>query len=102
MDEDRDGLTRRMLLQAGGAAAAGLAVTAAGAADAAPAPVDVGRVGEGGKVEFPPWTAPTERPAGGPPNPDALDRRVGVAVVGLGRLAVEEIIPAFGQAKHAK
>jgi predicted dehydrogenase len=101
MDGERDGLTRRALLQAGGAAtAAGLAVAAGGTAHAAP--VDVGRVGEGGKVEFPPWTAPTERPSGGPENPDAPARRVGVAVVGLGRLAVEEIIPAFGQAKHAK
>jgi predicted dehydrogenase len=102
MDEDhRDGLTRRVLLQAGGAAAAGLTV-ASGTASAAPAPVDVGRVGEGGKVEFPPWTASSERPAGGPPNPDAPDWRVGFAIVGLGRLAVEEIIPAFGEAKYAK
>lgn len=46
--------------------------------------------------------APTERESTDPPVPDALGERVGFAVVGLGRLALEQILPAFGESKHAK
>ena len=45
------------------------------------------------------------RPAKAPSplNPDAPStRRVGFAVVGLGHLTLKEILPAFGQCKHAK
>ena len=52
--------------------------------------------------KLPAFTAPTERhaPQGKPPLAPA--DRVGFAVVGLGRLALEEIIPAFGQSKLAR
>ena len=60
-----------------------------------------GRV-QDGRVEFPAWTAPTERPSGGPPNPMPVNERIGFAVVGLGRLAFEEILPAFGEAKRSR
>ncbi|MDX7950989.1 Gfo/Idh/MocA family oxidoreductase [Lichenihabitans sp. Uapishka_5] len=53
-------------------------------------------------MEFPAWTAPTERPAGPPPAPLPPGERVGFAVVGLGRLSLEEILPAFGETKQAK
>ena len=33
---------------------------------------------------------------------DPPEKRVGFAVMGLGRLALENILPAFAQAKHAK
>ncbi len=36
------------------------------------------------------------------PLPDALDRRVGIAVVGLGAFALGQILPSFGEAKHAR
>lgn len=95
---------RRQMLKLG-AAAGGAIVASAQSAAAAPssaeAVVDTGSVADG-KVEFPAWTAPTERPAGPPPAPLPPSERVGFAVLGLGRLALEEILPAFGQAKRAK
>ena len=85
--------TRRGFLAAGG-----VAVAAAAGADepadrtAAPPP----------KVELPDLFAPTERTAAGPPNPLPPERRVGFAVVGLGHLSLEEILPAFGKAKLSR
>ncbi len=97
-------LPRRHLARLGLGGTASALLTGAAMAQAAlpgPAPVDTGAA-QGNKVTFPPWTAPTERPSGGPPNPWPVSERVGFAVVGLGRLALEEIIPAFGEAKRAK
>ena len=74
---------------------------AAGAALPGPTMADTGSV-QNGAVRFPAWTAPTERPSGGPPAPLPPSERVGFAVVGLGRLALENIIPAFGEAKRAR
>ena len=54
-----------------------------------------------GDVSFPPIDRPSE--AGDkPPNPSPEADRVGFAVVGLGRLSVEQILPAFGSAKRAR
>ena len=53
-------------------------------------------------IKLPPLEAPTDPKAGPFPNPDAPDQRVGFAIVGLGHLALAEILPAFGQCKHAK
>ncbi len=53
-------------------------------------------------IKLPPLEAPTDPKAAPLPNPDAPDQRVGYAVVGLGHLALAEILPAFGQCKHAK
>ena len=53
-------------------------------------------------VTLPPLEAPTDPKAGPFPNPDAPDRRVGFAIVGLGHLSLAEILPGFGQCKHAK
>ncbi len=77
-----------------------LALSGAAPLFAAEAQVNTGTV-HGGKVEFPPIAASTES-EGKPPNPAPADQRVGFAVVGLGRLAVEEILPAFARAKHAR
>lgn len=66
-----------------------------------PSTVDRGSV-VGGKTEFPPWTAQTETPSGKPPDPQPPQERVGFAVVGLGRLSTEQILPAFGAAKKAR
>jgi predicted dehydrogenase len=65
------------------------------------APIDSGKA-EAGKVTFPPEIMPTEPSAGDPANPLPPDQRVGFAVVGLGRLAVNQIIPAFATAKNAR
>src|SRR4051812_34285491 len=34
--------------------------------------------------------------------PDAPDRKIGFAVVGLGRLSVNQILPAFGTTEHCR
>jgi len=78
-------------------AAHGVAATATGS----PTTVDVGTVA-GGKVTFPAIDASTEEPGSPPPNPDIPGQRVGFAVVGLGRLALQNILPAFAQCKHAR
>ncbi|MCW6510258.1 Gfo/Idh/MocA family protein [Lichenifustis flavocetrariae] len=92
-------LERRRFIQVSAGALAGAAWASTPAASAPE--IDSGRVAEG-KVTFPSWTATTERPSGGPPNPLPLNERIGFAVVGLGRLALEEILPAFAEAKQGR
>ena len=104
-DTDSADPVRRTLLAAGGGLAGGLTLAAlpASAAPRAtpPAPIDEGTV-DVNRVVFDPIHDPqTERPEGQPPNPDAVTGRVGVAVLGLGRLALQQIIPALAQCKHA-
>jgi predicted dehydrogenase len=55
-----------------------------------------------GQVQFPPIFKPTEPPESTPSPGDAPDKRVGYALVGLGRLTVGEILPAMGKSKHCK
>ncbi len=92
---------RRQMLKLAAATAAAGATLGTSAVSAAEPVVDTGAV-QAGKIEFPSWTAPTERPAGPTPAPLPPDRRVGFAVLGLGRLALEEILPAFAESKRAK
>ena len=63
--------------------------------------VGAARAQEASKVELP----LVEQPGGGEqpiPNADPVARRLGVAVVGIGHLSLEQILPGFGQAKHVK
>ncbi len=46
--------------------------------------------------------APSEKESSDPLVPAPPSERVGFAVVGLGRLALEQILPAFGECKHAR
>ncbi|GJD50077.1 Glucose--fructose oxidoreductase [Methylobacterium crusticola] len=99
MPDDVLTLSRRSLMVAGGATLAGI-----GGAAAAPGPqgpVDTGKV-ENGRVTFPNWRGPADRPAPPPPAPLPPGERVGFAVVGLGRLTLEEILPAFGESRKAR
>jgi predicted dehydrogenase len=102
---DDSGPTRRGLVQASGLGLAAVALTSRAAAAASPSgqptTVDEGGV-QGGKIAFPAIHAETERPDSPPPNPDPPARRVGFAVLGLGRLALEQILPAFAECKHAR
>ena len=93
-----EAVTRRTALLAAGVA--GLAASAA-AAQGSPPPVDTGTIANG-KLTFPPNVAGSEVQPSPPPNPAPRDERVGFAIVGLGKLATENILPAFAQSKHAK
>lgn len=51
--------------------------------------------------EAPPLAPPDKQP----PNlqlPDAVKRKVGWAIVGLGKLALEEVMPAFAESKYSR
>ena len=81
------------------AAASGTAVLTAGQAEQEP-PALRGTVSDG-KVQLPLLHKPSE--SGGPlANPEGQSKRMGVAVVGLGHLALEQILPGFAQAKHVR
>lgn len=66
-----------------------------------PSTVDVGRV-EDGKVIFDPWRSEADTPSPQPAAPLPPEQRVGFAVVGLGRLSLEQLLPAFAQSRKAK
>ena len=102
MDDRETGVSRRTALAGLGAGAVGVGLASAAAAQSGNRPpVDLGTV-QGGKVGFPPSQAPSEAPVTPPPNPDAPDERIGIAVVGLGKLALDEVLPAFAESKHAR
>jgi predicted dehydrogenase len=96
-------VSRRTTLLGLGAGALGVGL--AGAAVAQPSsgrpPVDLGAV-QDGKVKFPASQDASEAPTNPPPNPLPPDERIGIAVVGLGKLALDEVLPAFAEAKHAR
>lgn len=98
--------TRRKLI-----AAAGQGLIAASALGAAltPAQAQDGAMPLGERVNAPPppiplpaIAAPTEQQTGPVPTPMPPDSRVGFAVVGLGHLALNQILPAFGESKRAR
>ena len=97
-------LSRRTFLKTAGTglvAAGLLGETVAQAAAQAP-PVTPPASPATQPITLPPFTAPTEKQPDKPPLPLPPDRRLGVAVVGLGNLALAEVIPAFGQTKYCK
>ena len=97
-----EGTTRRGVMTGGGVGLAAFAMTqAAAGAQGQAAPIDEGTA-DGDHVAFAPIHAETERPDAPPPNPDPPARRVGFAILGLGRLATENILPAFAECKHAR
>ena len=94
-------ITRRHVIAAtAGVTAAGLIVPAAAAAAESEPPALLGSVKDG-KVELPPLHGPSEG-GGKPQNPQPPGKRLGVAVVGIGHLSLEQIIPAFGTAKNVR
>ena len=88
----------RGLLAAGLASALPLAAAEAASLEDSALPPVTGPL----DITLPPLEAPTDPKAGPFLNPDAPDQRVGYALVGLGHLTLAEILPAFGQCKHAK
>jgi len=58
--------------------------------------------GPADKISLSPLDAKTEQEKGPLPNPDPMEQRIGYAIVGLGHLALEEVLPAFGACKKSK
>ncbi len=54
------------------------------------------------KIELPRISAPSERDGGSPPKGLPPHQRVGFALVGLGHLTLEQILPAFAQSQRCK
>lgn len=99
-------IERRGLLKLGGLGFTGLLLGAGNGAASnndlpPPSPVDRGHV-EDGKVKFPEWRGKADMPSSPPPAPLPPEERVGFAVVALGRLSLEQILPAFSESKKAK
>jgi predicted dehydrogenase len=84
------------------AAATGAAVWAAGAGSTPAAPLPPQRASGGGQAQGggPPLAPPDKQP----PNLEIPQRKrqAGYAVVGLGKLALEEVMPAFGLAERSR
>src|SRR3954470_22592080 len=53
-------------------------------------------------IRLPTMKARTEMQSGPPPSPISPDQRVGFAIVGLGELALGQVLPAFGQCRFAR
>ena len=85
---------REFLKAASGVMAASLA---AGAGEA-----QAGKPNAGDDVQLSQIHATTEQPEKIPGPFEARDQRVGYAVVGLGRLALGQILPAMGKSKYCK
>lgn len=67
----------------------------------APSPIDTGHV-EANRVVFANWKSEADRPPPPLPSPLPPDQRVGFAIIGLGRLTLEQILPAFGASAKAR
>jgi predicted dehydrogenase len=92
----RPGAGRRgFLLSAGTGLAAAVAARGAAAAGAG--------TSESGRVTLAPIQNPQTEAKESTPDPSVPpDERVGYAIVGLGRLALDEILPAFGASKYSR
>jgi predicted dehydrogenase len=88
-------LSRRTILAGGGAALVVGAIGPRAVRAAAPAPAQ-------SSLKLPHMQAPTESEGEGPPELLAPSKRVGFAIVGLGHLALEQILPAFGESKRCR
>lgn len=66
-----------------------------------PTAVDTGSARDD-HVDFPPWRGEADKPSAPPPAPLPPDERIGFALVGLGRLSLEELLPAFVASKKAR
>jgi predicted dehydrogenase len=101
-DSDTPALGRRTLFAAGTAGIALSAAAGGGPASAqSPPAIDTGVVRDG-RVSFPDWRGGAEPPSPPPPAPMPPGQRVGFALVGLGRLTLEELLPAFAECRYAR
>jgi predicted dehydrogenase len=54
------------------------------------------------EVKLPPLQAPTEKPRTPPPLPDPPGKRIGFAIVGIGHLTLEQLLPAFTRSRRTR
>ena len=95
-------LSRRSIVRIGGLTAGAFAFpSSTNAASGDVAPVDRGWVANGG-VKFAPIAAKSEAGEESGRPPLAPKDRIGFAIVALGRLSMDEILPAFAQTKMCK
>jgi predicted dehydrogenase len=107
---EREALTRRDLLtlaSQGLAVASAIGVAGAGsAAGGSPRETTAASQGESGgpvpPLELPPLSAATEQKEPPTPSPMPSDQRVGYAVVGLGHIALGQVIPGLIQSKRSR
>lgn len=66
-----------------------------------PSEIDTGGVRDG-RIQFPNWRSSVEAPSGAIQQPTPPGNRLGFAIVGLGRIALEEVLPAFAESRHAR
>lgn len=97
-------ISRRAFLKTAGTGLAALALISddASQSDAAPNAQAPPAGPETKPIPLPPTSAATERTPDPAPTPLAPGKRLGVAVVGLGNLALAQVIPAFGETKYCK
>jgi len=53
-------------------------------------------------VQLKPIDHPSEKPEAPPPTPAPPEKRIGFAIVGLGKLTLNQLLPAFGSCKKCK
>ena len=95
-------VTRRRLVGSTGAGLAGLGLIGAASAAEPPQAADSLRgTVHGNQVGLPPLDNPADL-SGKVPQLDPFDKRLGIAVVGLGRLALTQILPGFAQSQHVR
>ena len=95
-------LRRRNLLKVGSLGLAGSMLAGPAVAQMPPpSEVDIGKI-ENGKVVFPNENGAADKPSAPPPAPLPDAEKVGFAIVGLGRLALEQLLPAFAETNKAK
>lgn len=109
MSESSKGFSRRQILATGGLGGLGALSAAALTNSDQPAmaqqPTQPATPRGGSlppQIQLPPISAQTEVETGGPPTALPPERRLGFAIVGLGHLTLEEIMPAFAECKLAK
>ncbi len=96
-------ITRRGLVGSTTAGLAGLGLIGAAQAaepDAGQPRALFGTV-KNGQVSLPPLDTPSDMP-GKVPARDPTNKRLGIAVVGLGHLSLTQILPGFAEAKHVR
>ncbi|MBV4368133.1 Gfo/Idh/MocA family protein [Erwinia phyllosphaerae] len=92
--------TQRHYAPSGPGTKTGPALPAAGKA-LSPNAIDVGQVADHA-VTFENWKGAADRPEPQPATPLPPDERLGIAIVGLGRLSLNQILPALNESQFAR